>query len=140
MNRNVKISVSGTQCDEGGNEVQTSCRASGQYYEKNNCRYLLYEEQDGESGAVTSNTLKIRDNVLELSRRGGIRSRMIFEAGRTCPAGYDTAYGSMQLEVYTESLKFLWTEDHASVIIIYNLLMAGGLLSRNRLVIEIDAA
>lgn len=136
MNRDVEITVSGTQYDDGGNEVQTSCRTSGQYYEKNGCRYLLYEERDEESGAVTSNTLKIRDNVLELSRKGGIRSRMIFEAGRTHPAGYETAYGALQLEVYTESLKFLWTEDHASIIIIYNLLMAGGLLSRNRLVIE----
>lgn len=139
MDRNVKITVTGTQDDGSGNETVTIHRADGQYYERESCRFLLYKEQDADSGAVTSNTLKIRDNILELSRRGGVKSRMVFEAGRTHPASHTTACGTLMLDVCTEDIKCLWTESAARVIIIYNLWMTGEFLSKNRLDIEITA-
>lgn len=138
MNRDVRITVTGTQ-DDGGNETITEYEAFGQYFEKDGCRYLLYREKDADSDAVTANTLKIKENVLELSRRGNIHSRMVFEAGQTHPSSYITACGTLQLEVCTEDLKCLWTEDRARVQITYRLLMAGAFLSRNELVIKIES-
>lgn len=137
MNRDVRITVTGTQDDGNGNEIVTDHKTDGQYFERDGCRYLLYREQDADSGAVTANTLKIKGNILELSRKGNIHSRMVFEAGRTNPTSYATAYGTLQLEVYTEDLKCLWAEDEARVQITYSLLMTGELLSRNKLVIKI---
>lgn len=137
MNRDVEITVAGSQDDGGGNEMETNCRTVGQYFERNGCRYLLYQEQDTESGGLTSNTLKIKDNMLELSRKGNIHSRMVFETGRTHPADYVTAYGTLLLDICTEELKCLWAETEAGIRITYCLLMAGRFLSRNRLVIKI---
>lgn len=135
MNRDVTISVTGTQ-DSGGQKITTRCRSDGQYYEKNGCRYLLYREQDPESGAVTANTLKIKGSLLELSRKGNVHTRMVFETGRIHPADYVTAYGTLHLEVDTKDVTCLWTESAVRIIIIYHLLMAGECLSGNRLVIE----
>lgn len=136
MNRDVKITVTGTQND-GESEIVTEYEACGQYFAKDDCRYLLYREQDADSGAVTANTLKIKGNVLELSRKGNIHSRMVFEAGQTHPSSYITACGTLLLEVCTEDLKCLWTKDEARVQITYSLLMTGEFLSRNKLVIKI---
>lgn len=137
MNRDVEIIVAGTQDDGSGNEIVTDLRTVGQYFERNGCRYLLYQEQDAESNAITANTLKMRDNVMELSRKGNIHSRMIFEAGQSHPTDYVTVWGVLQLEVYTEDLKYLWTETEAGIRITYRLLMTGEFLSLNKLVIKI---
>lgn len=138
VNRDVSISVTGTQ-DSGGQQTTTSYQASGQYYERGGCRYLLYQEQDAESGAVTANTIKIKDSVLELSRKGNINTRMIFDTGCTHPADYATAFGTLHLEVLTKDLNCLWTEYGVKIIILYRLLMAGECLSENRLVMEAKA-
>lgn len=137
MNRDVKIAVTGTQ-DNGGNEIVTDYITDGQYFERNGCLYLLYREQDADSGTVTANTLKIKGNVLELSRKGNINSHMIFETGQTHHTSYATAYGTLELEVYTEDLKCLWAESESLVQLTYRLLTAGELLSRNRLIIKIE--
>lgn len=139
MDRDVRITVSGIQDDGGGNEAVTRHQADGQYFERDGCRFLLYRELDPDSGAATSNTLKIRDNILELSRRGNVNSRMVFEAGHTHPASHATAYGTLRLDVRTEDVKCLWTESRAEVIIKYSLWTAGEFLSKNRLAIEIAA-
>lgn len=137
MNRDVTVSVTGTQNNGGGTITVTSFEGQGQYFEKNGCRYLLYREQDTDSGAPTSNTLKMGERLIELSRRGSVNTHMIFEAGRTHPADYVTGYGSLALEVRTEDLKCLWTETKARVIITYKLMAAGALLSSNKLIIKI---
>lgn len=135
MNRNISISVTGTQ-NSGGQETTTRCRTDGQYYERNGCRYILYQEQDADSGAVTANTLKIKGRTLELSRKGNINTRMIFETGQTHSAAYVTAYGTLHLEVSTKDLNCQWTESGFKIIIIYDLIMAGEYLSGSRLVLE----
>lgn len=139
MDRDVRITVSGTQDDGCGNGTVTRHQADGQYYERDGCRFLFYQERDSDSGTATSNTLKIRGDTLELSRRGNVDSRMVFEAGHTHPASHATAYGTLRLDVCTEDVKSLWTESKAKVIIKYSLWMTGELLSKNRLVIEIAA-
>lgn len=140
MDRDVKVTVLGIQDDGSGNEAVTGYQADGQYYERDGCRFLLYREQDSDSGAMTSNTLKIGDGILELSRRGNVNSRMIFEAGHTHPASHTTAYGTLVLDVCTENVNCLWTESTGKVIITYNLWMTGEFLSKNRLTIEINPA
>lgn len=137
MNRDVEVTVTGVQEDGSGNEIVTDLKTPGQYFEKSGCKYLLYREQDADSGAATANTLKIKSGILELSRKGSINSRMIFEPGETHPASYVTAYGTLRLEVCTENLKCLFTATGARIQITYRLLMTGEFLSRNRLVIKI---
>jgi len=137
VNRDVRITLSGTQRDKDGNETVTRCRVSGQYFERNGGHYLLYEEQCGESETMTRNTLKIRDNILELTRKGAVSSHMLFEAGMTHPGDYTLPYGSLSLKVHTEDLKCLWAETEASIHIDYCLWTAGELLSKNKLHIKI---
>ena len=137
MKKDIEITVSGVQQDETGHRTVTDYKAQGQYFERGGCRYLLYEEQDAESKAVTHNTLKIKDDSLELIRRGNVNSHMVFAVGSPMAADYVTVYGALHLEVNTEDLKCLWRSTEASIEITYSLSMTGELLSHNKLSIKI---
>lgn len=137
MKKDIEITVSGIQQDPAGHQTVTDCKTRGQYFERDGCRYLLYEELDTESKAVTHNTLKIKDRSLELIRRGNVSSHMVFALGTPRSTEYITAYGTLHLEVDTEDLNCLWRPADAVIEVKYSLSMSGELLSRNRLIIKI---
>lgn len=137
MTRDVHITVTGAQLEKDGYRTVTELKAQGQYFEKDGSRYLMYEERDADTGAVTKSTLKIRDCLLELSKSGTVRSRMLFEPGKTHRTSYVTPYGTLLLEVCTEDIKSLWTESSGAIQITYSLSSEDALLSRNRLSVKI---
>lgn len=135
MTKDVYITITGTQLDEDGHEAVTELKVPGQYYERDGSRYLLYEEQDEE--AVIKNTVKIKDCLLELSRSGPARSRMLFQTGKTHRTSYITPYGVLQLEIYTEAMRSFWSEDSGTIQLSYRLTAENSILSRNKLSIKI---
>ena len=137
MTRDVHITITGASLSEDGPEAVTELTARGQYFGRDGFRFLLYEEQDPESGAVTRNTLKIADLKIELTKSGALASRMVFEAGKKHPIRYATPYGLLLLELCTDGLQSVWSDNTGRVELSYRLLTAGALLSRNRLTIEI---
>lgn len=136
MDKNISITVFGTQLNENGQKLLTEVAAEGQYFERGGCRYILYDETDPETLLVTGNTLKFKENMLELSRRGNITSRMVFETGKTHRTSYTTAYGTLILDISTEVMSEFWSESGA-VHIRYQILAEGSLLSENELKIKI---
>lgn len=137
MTRDVNLTITGIQTDQDGHDTVTELRVRGQYYEKDGSRYLLYEEQDSDSGTVTKNTIKIKDCLLELSRSGSIRSRMLFQAGKSHQTSYITPYGALLLEVHTESMRNFWSDNNGTIQIDYYLAAENEILSRNKLSIKI---
>lgn len=137
MTKDVYITVTGTLTDEEGHETSTETRVQGQYFFRGECRYLLYKEPDPSSETDTDNILKIRDGLVELRRSGAIRSRMLFETGKTHTAVYMTPYGSLPLEVRTEEIRCFWSDNIGSLSLCYCLLSEGILLSQNRISIKI---
>ncbi len=137
MDKTVKLTISGIQTDEAEEKLLTETAAEGQYYEKNGCHYVLYQETDPESGHLTKNTLKWTKGRLELIRRGNISAHMIFAPGRTLPTGYTTPYGTLTLAVSTETLRILQTDETVSIRIAYHLSAEDSFLSANELMIKI---
>lgn len=139
VTRDVFITVTGTQLDEDGHRSVTELKVQGQYFEKDDSRYLLYEEKDSDTGAVTKNTIKITDSAAELSRNGFVSSRMVFRPGETCRTSHITPYGILTLDVHTEDLKSFWTENSGTLQVDYCLSSEENLLSENRLSIKVTA-
>ena len=48
MDKNISITVSGTQLNENGQKLLTEVAAEGQYFERGGCRYILSDETDPE--------------------------------------------------------------------------------------------
>ncbi len=102
MATEVKITVRGIQTDEVGEKTVTETVHRGEYFKKDDSIYLLYEETfEGESGTA-KNTIKWKNGVLELTRKGLINARMVFEQGKTHMTDYASPYGLLQLGVQTE--------------------------------------
>ncbi len=137
MTRDVTITVIGIQSDESGQEFTTELTVQGQYFEKNHCHYILYEEKDSDTGAITKNTLKIKDSQMELTKSDLFRSQMLFQPGETHRTSYMTSYGSLQFDVHTESLKCFWTDNSGTIQAAYRLSTEGTMLSNNKLTIKI---
>ena len=140
MTRTVYITITGVQSDETGEEMIAEQSATGEYFEKNGSLYLLYEETDPESGAVTKNTLKVREQNVTLTKRGIIHSQMQFAPEEMHPAEYITPYGILHFQVYTEDVKILFGDARGEIRLRYALYSDGELLSRCRLTVICRAA
>lgn len=140
MTRTVHITITGVQSDVTGEEMIAELSAAGEYFEKNGSLYLLYEEADPDSGAVTRNTLKASGQNITLTKRGGVRSQMQFAPEEMHPAEYITPYGILHFQVYTEDVKILFGDARGEIRLRYALYSDGELLSRCRLTVICRAA
>lgn len=139
MTRNVWITVRGIQRDADGNESVTETVVSGEYYEKGGSCYFLYEETpEGESGTV-KNVIKQKDTLLELTKKGVVNARMVFEQGRTHMTNYMTPYGALALGVKTDRVECLTGPDSFALRAEYELLSGEELISECQITIEAKA-
>ncbi|MCQ2539300.1 MAG: DUF1934 domain-containing protein [Acetatifactor sp.] len=139
MNKDVNILIIGRQKDAEGEESKISTKVRGEYYERNNSIYLLYDEQDPDNGAVTKNTLKLTGSVIVHTKKGATESQMTFESDTLSTTRYTTPFGVFLLEIRTRSVTVLMGEDAGTLIIQYELYNDGVFLSENRLTIKIKS-
>ena len=67
---------------------------TGAYYLRNGKHYILYDELS-EDNEVVKNVIKIGPKSVELTRKGGQSSHMVFEEGKENLSYYDTPFGSL---------------------------------------------
>ena len=101
--------------------------------------YIYYSEvpEVSEEAAGDRILMKISDNRLEITRRGAIRSSMVFVPGQQIAAEYITPYGPINLEVRTERLSVNRLADATRVRVQYLLLSGGDEAARKDIMIEI---
>lgn len=137
MTKDVFITITAAMSDADGQDSVTELKVRGQYFERNGSRYLLYEEQDSDNGAVTKNTLKIGDAGIELIKSGISQSRMIFQRGETHRTSYVTPYGSLLFDIHTLELKSFWTKNSGTIQLVYRLSAEASPISENHLSVKI---
>ncbi len=120
MQKNVLINVKGTQYLEGDKDV-TELITTGSFYEKNNKKYILYEEVSDDSMKVTKNTLKLSENEVELIRHGESNVNIVFKAGVSWDSYYMTPLGNMKMTFCTKELDISEEEEHISIMIKYEI-------------------
>ena len=130
MTKDVLISLCTVQSNPGETqEDRTQTLISGNYYEKNDRHYILYdEEMEGFSKAVKTK-VKFNENMLEIIRNGPIGVRMLFEENKKNVTSYNTPYGSIMLGVSTKKINVIVQPDIIEVDVEYTLDADGGHLS-----------
>lgn len=121
MSQKVHLTLTGRQKDETGEIALTEHSGEAEYFEKNQCVYLLYEEFPEGTDTIVRNTLKLKHSVLELTRRGGISARMVFEPGKEYLTDYATPYGCLKMGISTRSLDISREDCLLRVRIAYSL-------------------
>lgn len=111
MTKEVLLAITGMQFEPGAEESDVQTITTAEYYERNQSRYVLFEEADEESGQRTKGTLKFRDNVLEVTKSGFVNVHMIFEENKKSLTNYATLFGNILIGIDTRKIT-LTEEEH----------------------------
>lgn len=140
MTKDVKIIVLGHH-DNGDGDVGTIRTTSvGQYFEKGDSHYLLYEEIPEGFDKPVNNRIKYKEGYVELVKTGLVRSRMVFELGKTIMTNYNTPYGEVLMGVNTKSIHITQWEDMIRIEVDYCLEVDERQMSKSKITIKIKPA
>lgn len=132
------LKIKGKQAPVGQEEDIIELITEGKFYDKENAKYLVYEESElsGMEGCTT--TLKIQDDKIVMKRYGKANSELVFEKGKRHISNYSTPYGNFRLEILTKELDYSIDKNiKGSISVKYNLSLQGLSEGTNRLDIEI---
>lgn len=135
MTKDVLISITGVHTldgDSGDVELITT----GNYYEKNGVRYLLYDESMEGLDQPVKNVVKIRPDTMEIIKRGGVNVHMTFRRGVTVMASYVTPFGEMLVGITTERIRLEETDGTLCVRVEYILEINGQQVSCCHITLE----
>lgn len=105
MNKNVIISVKGTQVMNGEDDANSiELVTEGRYYRKGDTYYITYKESEVTGMEGTTTTLKIANDVVTLMRFGKVNTQFIFERGQKHVSYYDTVHGAFTIGVFTNDV------------------------------------
>lgn len=132
----VTIELVGLQYIDGECNRTTS-RIEGEYVNRNETGYLFYQEIMEGVDVPTKCTLKMKDGVISLSRKGEASVTMTFEKGRSHKTGYITPYGTMSMEITTKEMDIVHKENGMQVFLKYRLDMEEQYLSDHEMHITV---
>jgi uncharacterized beta-barrel protein YwiB (DUF1934 family) len=135
MSKDVLVSIKGTQVIDGEKDI-VEMITSGTWYERNGKQYLLYEETYEGVQATTKNTLKIAPDLIEVSKKGPVSSKMIYELGKKHMSNYMTPMGMILLGITTGDIFVEADADTLRVEIRYAMEMNGQFVSNNTMEIQ----
>ena len=135
MAKDVLVSIKGTQILDGEKDT-VEMITTGTWYEKNGKQYLLYEESYEEVQVTTKNTLKISPELIEVSKKGVVSSKMIYELGKKHMSNYMTPMGMIVLGITTGDIFVEADADTLRVEIRYAMEMNGQFVSNNTMEIQ----
>lgn len=138
MTKDVLISITGIHMvdgDEGGDDVELI--TTGNYYVKNGTRYLLYDESMEGLDQPVKNVVKLKEDSLEIIKRGGINVHMTFRRGMTVMASYATPFGEMMVGITTERIHVEEENDRLYLRVEYLLDINGQQVSRCHITLDV---
>lgn len=138
MTKNVLIKIKGVQQDDAGEMSSSETVVHGEYFFRNGSHYIFYEETAKDSSEKIKNSLKLKGNMLELTRKGAVDSRMVFETDKRHIANYTTPFGALRMETVTSRILLLQEEEHIQFKVEYDLWANEAFLSKCMLTINIE--
>ena len=79
MTKDVLLSIKGLQIGENEQNDTIEVISPGDYYFRNGKHFFMYEEVMEGQKESTRNMIKVRDNYMELTKKGAVNVHMIFE-------------------------------------------------------------
>ena len=139
--KDITLKITGKQCFKDKEEEQLQFVTDGQIYSRNGALYVVYDESDLSGLKGSKTTLKVLGETVKMKRIGeaGYGTELYFETGKRFNSTYDTPYGSMVVEVLTNSvLNHLNPEDMTGTVDIeYNISLEGVAEGKNKLTIDV---
>jgi uncharacterized beta-barrel protein YwiB (DUF1934 family) len=122
--RAVRVKIESSRPDGSGGADVIRTTATGRRRGRDTV-YVRYKEPPESGLDNTCTLLKLKDGRLTLSRKGEVRQRLEFVAGRTTRCQYRTPLAAIDLTVTTETLKVARGSNSLSVYVEYQLALGG---------------
>ena len=121
MTKEVELTIKGIQKYDSHEDSDLETKVTGEYYYRNNCHYVLYEEETEGFSQPTKSMLKLKDGVLEMTRKGLINTTMVFDRRKETACNYRTPFGELLLGIRTKGFYVLETENLIRADVEYSL-------------------
>lgn len=128
MTRDVLVRVKGTQIVDGDHE-SVEVITAGRYYKRDGRHYIVYDESAEGLDETTHNRIRAHADGVEVTKRGTVECRMVFERGKKNMANYMTPVGLIVLGLTTLNLQVEEKENTIHIYIEYALEMNGDYVS-----------
>lgn len=121
MDRQIFLTLTGRRREEDGSETIATLSVPAAYFERNGWRYLLYEETDDSAPEPVKGCVKYKDNLLEVTKKGSVSTRLVFRPGYRYKTGYATPFGLLAFDLCTSSVASVFSEDEGEITAVYTL-------------------
>lgn len=115
MTKEILVSIRGLQFEEGIDADQIETIQKGEYYNRNNAHYVIFEEMMEGFSQPTKTIIKFRDQEMSLTKKGLVNVQMEFQVGRKNLTNYNTPYGTFLFGLEAEQITIL--EDDKKIIL-----------------------
>lgn len=121
MTRDVLVGISGLHTVEGADVDEVEVFCPGRYYFRNGKHYVEYEETEESSGEIIKSRMILQDGRMELTRRGSLNAKMIFEENRKNTSLYETKFVSLMAGIDVTDMAVTESENLIELSISYGL-------------------
>lgn len=121
MDKNVIISVKGTQSTNNQANIIMELVTEGKYYKKDEAYFITYDESEVTGMNGTTTTLMVTDDVVTLVRAGSVNSQFVFQQGQKHISYYDTEYGAFTVGVTANEVDVRIDDNGGEIRIDYQL-------------------
>lgn len=139
--KDVVIDIKGTQEVDGEEDV-VRVTTVGKMEIINGKTYLRYEDSIATGMEGVSCLIKIdrEDNSVVMSRSGALNSRMYIKKGQRHICHYETGHGTVTMGIFGETVQENIGKDGGSLYMSYTLDVNYGMISRNKVEINVKQA
>lgn len=121
MTEDILVSVKGlhTLHDAGEDEIEVF--SPGKYYFRGGKHYILYDELVEETGETIRNRITLKNDCVEVKKKGPVTTTMIFERGKKNTSLYNTPMGNMYAGLDVKDMKVTEREELLDILVDYGL-------------------
>lgn len=121
MTKEVMISIRGIQFEEGLDGEKIESIQKGEYYNRNDMHYILFEEiVEGMDDPVKS-MIKFKEGEMHLNKKGPINVTMDFLEDKKTLTDYRTPFGSLVIGLEAKKVNFEEEEKRILLDVDYTL-------------------
>ena len=121
MTKEVLVTISGLQFSPETENESVELITSGSYYKKNGKHYIIYDEVNEGFSETTRNIIKLKDDFMDITRRGVSNVHMMFEKNKKNMSYYNTPFGNLLVGINATDVKVNETEDNIDIKVDYKL-------------------
>jgi uncharacterized beta-barrel protein YwiB (DUF1934 family) len=132
------LSIKGFQTyDDDTDDSDITLTTEANFKKQDGVYFINYEESEITGLDGTKTSIEVGDNYVSLSRSGNINSQMLFMKDRKTSSYYNTPYGNMMIDIFTNNLDIDVTNDGGEIKVGYLLDINSSQSSKNNFEIQI---